>query len=110
MTSELTPDEVRFNDVIRSIIEETMLEGHILEHKTIDVPAVLTFARAITQQFPNVEADLRKRFGEEAGGDPDHFLPEVVQSLVHLAWDYGFRAGRIWQARDYGIGVPGEES
>jgi hypothetical protein len=97
------PANDRLDPILASIIQETLWEGDILEHKTIDTPSVMELCKKITERVPEVEADLRSRFPEEAKGDPDHFLPEVVMSLIHLAWDYGFRAGRTFEARDYGL-------
>lgn len=99
----MTAANDRLNDILASIIQETLWEGDILEHKTVDAPAVMELCKKITERVPEVEADLKSRFPKEGADNPDHFLPEVVMSLVHLAWDYGFRAGRTFEARDYGL-------
>lgn len=100
MTNPVNP---RVNDTLRDVIEDTLREGSLLEHKSIDLPAVMLFCKMIHQQLPQVEADLKARFPEEGRDNPDHFLPEAVMALIHLSWDYGFRAGRIFEARDYGL-------
>lgn len=101
--SGMTTPNPRVNDTLRDVIEDTLQEGSILEHKSVDLPAVILFCQMIQQQLPAVEANLKERHPDEGLDDPDHFLPEAVMGLIHLAWDYGFRAGRIFEARDYGL-------
>jgi hypothetical protein len=101
-------DNDRFDEVMEMILHDAMMDGEIMESKLVKSPAIMRLCWAITGQAPGVEDDLRARFAATEGDEPDQFLPETVLGLVHIAYDYGFRSGRIFQARDYGVAVPGE--
>ena len=94
-----------FNDVISDIILETLDEAVILsdlhDGRVIESPAIISFCHTLLEHLPAMRADLIKHF-------PNAETDEAILGLVQLTWDYGFRAGRIFQAR--GHAVPGEDT
>jgi hypothetical protein len=95
----------RFNELIGGIIAETTDEASILADlhngRVIESPAIISFCHILIEEIPTAHAELVSRF-------PDADMEETILGIVQLAWDYGFRAGRIFQAR--GHEVPGEDN
>lgn len=111
MTSDQTPEQL-LDTMIGTAIHGAMHDVELSMTLTdsdrgVETESMVALCRKITEQLPAVEADLKARFPGEGGENPDHFLPEAVMSLVQVAWNYGFRAGRIFEVRGYHI--PGED-
>lgn len=107
MSSEFAKDlynDPSFDAVMEDIIKDTVDEAHIMEGQ-INSPAIMRLCKALAQQVPDIEAGLRRQFPDEGKDNPDAFLPEAVTAIVQLAWDHGFRAGRIFQARGHEVGL-----
>lgn len=94
-----------FDGIIADVLHDTAEEAVILEdvhdNQVIESPAIISFCHRLTSLLPAMWQDLHTRH-------PDAEYPEAVLGLVQMTWDYGFRAGRIFQARGYE--VPGEDS
>jgi hypothetical protein len=93
-----------FDAVMDDIIKDTLDEAHIMEGQ-INSPSIMRLCATLASQVPDIEAGLREQFPDEGGDNPDAFLPEAVTAIVQLAWDHGFRAGRIFQARGHEVGL-----
>lgn len=103
MISDPHFDDV-INDIILETLDEAVILGELHEGRMIESPATIKFCHTLRGQLPLLVAHLDGLRDNDPQGD----MHEAILGLVQLTWDYGFRAGRIFQAR--GHEVPGEDT
>lgn len=100
MISDPTFDGI-MGDILHDTAEEAVILEDVHENQVIESPAIISFCNRLVGMLPAMWQSLHTKH-------PDARYPEAVLGLVQMSWDYGFRAGRIFQARGYA--VPGEDT
>jgi hypothetical protein len=104
----MTDANARFYQVMEMVLEDATMEADIRGNAMVKAPAIERVCQALLAQLaPQVEA-LHAAHGAQEKRPPADYIPEAVAGLLQAAFDYGFRAGRIFEARDYGVEIPEE--